>query len=126
MALADGSPILLVIDDDDDVRETVQLFLEREGFRVITAENGKAALEQLAGGLRPHLIILDLVMPVMTGWQFWEAQQADLQLREIPVVILTAIGPTADVEGVTCLAKPVDCAELLRKVRAGMRRRTLP
>jgi CheY-like chemotaxis protein len=81
---------VLIVEDDDDIRETLQQVLEQEGYVVDTAAHGREALEHLHNGHRPDVILLDLMMPVMDGWQFREAQQHDPQLATIPVVILTA------------------------------------
>jgi len=63
---------VLVIEDHDDTREMVAMLLGAEGFTVVTAENGKRGLERLMG-TRPSLVLLDLMMPVMTGWEFRRA-----------------------------------------------------
>lgn len=72
----DNAPVLLVVDDDADIREIMKITLEAEGFVVAEAANGQAALDQLNAGLLPRVIILDLMMPVMTGWEFWDRHQA--------------------------------------------------
>jgi len=81
---------ILVVDDDADLRETVELLLDDSGYDVTAVANGRAALDQLKGGARPDLILLDLMMPEMNGWQFLERAQADSILDSIPVVIMTA------------------------------------
>src|SRR5204863_872330 len=80
---------VLVVGDDDDLRETVQVVLEESGLRVTVAANGRAALEQLRAGARPSLILLDLMMPEMNGWQFLEHARKDATLGSIPIVIMT-------------------------------------
>jgi len=84
-----SDPIMLV-DDDNDHRKTLAEALEQEGFVVSQADNGRVALDALQGGARPALILLDMVMPVMDGWRFREAQRADPTLAHIPVVVLSA------------------------------------
>ena len=93
-----GSPLpgchgVLVVDDDQDIRESLVEALEDEGFSVLVASNGSDALEKLrAAGAPPCVILLDLMMPVMDGWQFRDEQQRDQALARIPVVVLTADG----------------------------------
>jgi CheY-like chemotaxis protein len=79
------SGTILVVDDDAEGRATIQEALEDEGYEVWTADNGKEALQRLRSG-RPDLVFLDLLMPVMDGWQFLEAVGAE----EIPVVVVSA------------------------------------
>ncbi|MBY0274215.1 response regulator [Candidatus Binatia bacterium] len=85
-----GATILLV-DDNSDVIEVVRVILETEGYVVATASDGADALAQLRAGLTPKLIILDLTMPVMDGWEFREHQLADPALRDIPTIIYSAV-----------------------------------
>src|SRR3954470_12387725 len=82
---------VLVVDDDPDIRESVRLVLEDEGYEVEEAADGAAALALLrAATTRPDVILLDLMMPVMNGWQFRAAQLADDDLADIPVIVLSA------------------------------------
>jgi CheY-like chemotaxis protein len=99
---------LLVIDDDPDLRETLELVLADSDVTVTTVAGGQAALEMLAGGARPDLILLDLMMPEMNGWQFLERVRADAALASIPVIIMTAHPATNEP-----LSPPV--REILRK-----------
>lgn len=112
---------ILVVDDDDDVREIFALTLEDEGFRVTRAENGKAALAHIERE-RPALVLLDLMMPVMNGWALWDLMQCSHALRTLPVVILTASGLSQGCFGKTMvLSKPVPHARLLEVVRIFLR-----
>jgi CheY-like chemotaxis protein len=86
-----GSVILLV-DDNSDVLEVIGVILETDGYTVATARNGADALDQLHAGLAPQLIILDLSMPVMDGWEFRDRQLADPALRDIPTIVYSAVG----------------------------------
>jgi CheY-like chemotaxis protein len=86
---APGSCAVLVVDDDRDIRETLQEILETEGYEVQTARNGADGLER-ARAVRPSLILLDLFMPVMDGAEFRHRQMQDGQLADIPVVIVSA------------------------------------
>lgn len=84
---------VLVVEDDEAIADAVVDLLEAEGYRVVKAVNGRQALRLLRrGSERPDVILLDLMMPEMNGWQFREAQLADEELRAIPVVVLTAHG----------------------------------
>jgi CheY-like chemotaxis protein len=81
---------ILIVDDDDDLRETLQILLEASGFSVSVAPNGRAALDRIHAGPPPSLILLDLMMPEMNGWQFLEHARDDASLASIPIVIMTA------------------------------------
>lgn len=115
MAASVMAPMVLVVDDEHDIRETIAEALVMGGYRVRTAPNGKVALEQARKG-RPDLIVLDLMMPVMSGWQFLEARREDPELGSIPVVVDTAF-PDIQVEGAAVLLrKPFDLDTLLTTV----------
>lgn len=111
---------LLVVDDDHDIRLSLQDVLEVEGYRVITASSGREALEFLRQGLRPELILLDLMMPDVSGWEFRVRQRMEPELASIPVVVVSGQGlSTHDVAelGVAgYLPKPVDLDTLLSTV----------
>jgi len=114
-----GMANILVVEDNDDVREMMAVTLELEGHEVATAVNGLDALNKLHTGNKPCLILLDLMMPVMNGWQFREIQKTDPQLAEIPVVVVTAAGPRDDIPSITAdawLSKPVDFDRLLATI----------
>jgi two-component system chemotaxis response regulator CheY len=84
---------VLVVDDDPDIRETLELLLERHGHAVVSAEDGAAALERLRGaGSRPCVILLDLMMPGMNGFQFQEALIAEPAFASVPIVVITGGG----------------------------------
>ena len=87
---------VLVVDDDLSVRTALKELFETEGYAVALAANGRAALNQLRGGLRPCVVLLDLMMPVMDGWDFRAEQLADPELKDVPVFILTAVGFSAE------------------------------
>ena len=70
------SATVLIVEDDNDTREMLGRFLELEGYTVETAENGKRALERLGSGVGACVILLDLMMPVMDGWQFRQSRSA--------------------------------------------------
>jgi CheY-like chemotaxis protein len=85
-------PLVMVVDDDDDIRETLTGLLEDEGYQVAAFATGKDALGALQGGLTPRVILLDLMMPVMDGSEFRRAQLAEPSLANIPVILITAAG----------------------------------
>ncbi len=92
MTAADEHLVLLV-EDNDDMRDAVALMLEMERFKVLTAANGEEALHRLRdAGAMPCMIVLDLHMPVMDGFAFRRAQMADHNLATVPVVVLSADG----------------------------------
>ena len=93
--LARAPDTVLVVDDDLSVRTALKELFETEGYAVALAANGRAALNHLRGGLRPCVILLDLMMPVMDGWDFRAEQLADPELKDLPVFILTAVGFSA-------------------------------
>jgi len=97
---------ILVIEDDADVAESLCLLLESYGYETLCAVDGVAAFERLKQGKLPDLILLDLMLPRMNGWEFREAQLADTRLREVPVLVLSAVGE---------LAEPIEADQLLRK-----------
>jgi CheY-like chemotaxis protein len=111
---------VLIVEDDRDTREMLGRFLELEGFSVRLADNGRAALDTLHQDHRhPCVIILDLMMPVMNGWQFREIQRTDPTLSRIPVVVVTAAGPRDNIPMITAdgwLSKPVDFDRLLETI----------
>jgi CheY-like chemotaxis protein len=85
------SPLILVVEDDPDCRELMADLLSLSGFASTTAANGKEGLETLKQqGDAICLILLDLMMPIMNGWEFRRAQLEDRAVRHIPVVVLTA------------------------------------
>jgi len=110
---------ILIVDDDADIVETVQIILEMHGYRVLTAGDGRRALELLQGAEPPSLILLDLMMPDMNGAQFRAAQLRDPALSAIPVVAVSGDGSVrekAAVLGVDGIAKPVALDTLLETV----------
>lgn len=111
---------ILVVDDDIDLRESVVECLTEEGHSVLMAENGSRALELLASGLAPDLILLDLMMPEMDGRAFRARQLEDPKLSAIPIVVFTAHAASHEVAdelgAVGLLKKPVRLETLLAAV----------
>ena len=109
---------ILVIEDDSDIRDMLMLMLESLGYNVEGAANGKEGLDMLHKTSGPCLILLDLMMPVMNGWEFLQARRRDDILAIIPVVILSAFSSEAQgekVEGI--LKKPIDVDALMEFVK---------
>jgi len=113
---------ILLVEDDLDVREALAEALRDEGYSVEVAGDGEQALDYLRGGAgRPGLILLDLMMPRMSGSEFRMVQRVDPALRGVPVVLLSADGHmdekarTLETHG--AIRKPIDFEELLATVR---------
>ena len=109
---------ILIIEDEEGIRSVLQQILELNGYCAFTATNGKEGLEKLRHISRPGLILLDLLMPVMNGWDFAEAISGNNDLNTIPIVVLTAFGEKSKkVKNVQkIIKKPFDMDELLKKV----------
>lgn len=108
---------ILVVEDDQDIRDSLQQVLELEGYQVSSAANGKEGLEALASSAKPCLILLDLMMPVMNGWEFLAVQHGDSRLAAIPVIVVSAAGDRArSTEANGYLKKPIDLKLLLEMV----------
>jgi CheY-like chemotaxis protein len=111
---------ILLVEDDRGIRDSVAECLRYEGYAVAAVANGVEALASLrAGGHRPGLIVLDLVMPVMNGSEFLDALRGDSALRDLPVVLMTAAVPSGGM-GVPAangyLSKPFELDDLLATV----------
>ena len=113
-----SAPTVFIIEDDPDTRDMLGKFLELEGYQVETAVNGRQALDRLQDGIDPAVILLDLMMPVMDGWQFRRHQVADSRLSKIPTIVVSAAGRDriSQVSADAYLAKPIDMDELLTRV----------
>jgi CheY-like chemotaxis protein len=106
---------ILVVEDDPDIREAVVTALETEGFQVLSAENGARALEVLGAMPHPSLILADLMMPVMDGWQLIRALRHDDRFATLPVVVVSALSEHAP-EGLMRIKKPIDLDDLIKIV----------
>ena len=119
-ASAVSSCPVLIVEDDVDLREMMAQLLTLEGFAAATAANGREALDYLKESHdKPHVILLDLMMPVMDGWEFRRKQQADPAFADVPVSVLSALDQSraADVQAEAFLKKPLDFDRLLQLVR---------
>ncbi len=111
---------VLIVEDDDDLREMMAQLLSLEGFQTAAVANGQEALEYLQLGVAPDLILLDMMMPVMDGWEFRRLQKADPAMARVPVIVLSALdqGRIADISAEAILKKPLDFDRLLELVRS--------
>jgi CheY-like chemotaxis protein len=108
---------IVLVEDDDGIRETMAALLEDEGFRVVQAANGEEGLAAIRAATDPCLVLLDLWMPVMNGWQMLEAMRRDEALRRVPVVVISAAGDLTPPDGAAAfLRKPIRLETLLRNV----------
>jgi two-component system chemotaxis response regulator CheY len=112
---------VMIVDDDNDIRDAISQILEYEGYNVLQASNGQEGIERLRQQDRPSLILLDLMMPVMNGWQFQSELQNQPDLSKIPVIILSADGNIQQKsEGIGVagyLKKPIQLDTLLDTVK---------
>ena len=112
---------VVIVDDDENSRWAVRSLLEANGFSILEATNGKAALELMFSIDEPALVILDLQMPIMTGAELLEMMRAYERLASVPVLICSAAPPEVPLEEprvVEYLRKPYDSADLLAMVQA--------
>jgi two-component system chemotaxis response regulator CheY len=110
---------ILVVEDDADIRQALEEIIEEHGFTVVGARHGKEALDFLSRAADlPCLILLDLMMPVMDGATFREAQRRDPRIAGIPVVLLSAYcdveSHAVGLDAISVLSKPPDLRDLVR------------
>jgi CheY-like chemotaxis protein len=114
-----ASPLIMVIDDDADVRSALTDLFRDQGYRVVGVADGGEGVRYLSREELPQLILLDLMMPVADGWQFRAEQLMNPALASIPVIVITA-SPDSDATrtlGLDVVAKPFDTRRLLSLVR---------
>ena len=115
---------VLIVEDDPNIRELLQLYLEKDGYAVTLASDGGQGLEKFRA-IKPNLVLLDVMMPVMDGWAVCKAIRAE---GDTPVIMLTAKGETDDkVTGLKAgaddyVTKPFEMKELLARIEAVLRR----
>ncbi len=117
-------PRILVVEDDRDVREVVAEYLQQEGFRASIAENGLAAREWLERESLPDAILLDLLMPTMSGEVFLQWLRRDPRFCDLPVIVITGVSqpaPGARLFADAFLTKPFEVEDLLQALRRMVR-----
>lgn len=112
---------VFVVEDDQDIREALAELLESEGYDVTTAENGQIGIDKLSQASQlPNLILLDLMMPVKDGFQFYAEKAADPNLSSVPVIVMSADGHILDkqkkLQAQAYIKKPVDIDHILNMV----------
>ncbi len=123
-------PLILVVEDHDSARTALTKLLSSTGYDVAEAPNGSDALAQLAKGPRPDLIVLDLMMPVMDGWEFMKHQRRDWHLCTIPTIVVSGV-PSHDprcleMPVVRLLSKPYTSDQLMAAIDAEISTRQAP
>jgi two-component system chemotaxis response regulator CheY len=120
------APIILIVEDDRDIRDVLAEILAEEGYQVLVAEDGADGLRRLSEGPQPDLILLDLMMPRMDGYQFREEQRKNPDWSTIPLVLLTAGVETSDkitaLGALDVVRKPVKIDFLLELIGGVVRR----
>ncbi len=112
-----GRRSVLVVEDDHDIRVALRNMLEDEGYHVDTATDGRSALQVLeAAATRPDLILLDLMLPVMDGWELARELRARPHLAAIPIVVITAFDRVPPPQAAAILKKPLVPDHLLRTI----------
>jgi CheY-like chemotaxis protein len=119
-------PTILVVDDHDDLRDSIAVLLEGEGYDVVDAANGRDALKHLSspGGTHVAAIVLDLAMPVMDGWQFLTERRKHPAFSRIPTIVVTGISDAKrrqrELGDIAVFTKPFHFDELMREVRRAL------
>jgi CheY-like chemotaxis protein len=112
---------ILVVEDDEDIRDVLVILLRAEGFTTTAAKDGIEALEQLGRGPPPSVILLDLMMPRLDGEGFVHAIRADPALARIPIVIMSGHGAVrqkaTELAAASFLVKPIDVGAMLAVIR---------
>jgi DNA-binding response OmpR family regulator len=111
---------VLVVDDEADIREAVAELLVEEGYEVVGAGDGAEALRK-AREFHPSVVLLDLMMPGMNGWEFCAQRKGDPDLERIPVIVLSALGRVQGLDAVGYLQKPFELDDLLTAVKTHAR-----
>lgn len=105
---------MLIVDDDKDIQLAIKMILELHGYQVNCVSNGKEALEVLNNGPVPSVILLDLMMPVMDGFEFMRLTESAHSTKKVPIVVMTAArNKASEIKNYTTLLKPFDVTKLL-------------
>lgn len=112
---------VLIVEDDQFMLDSLATILQEEGYETLKAENGQRALEVLKEGPSPDLILLDMIMPVMNGWDFATAYRQEFN-SETPIIVISGAADVAkraeDIKADACLPKPYDLNEILQLIRS--------
>ena len=112
-----GTKCVLIVEDNKEIQDSLKVALELEGYKAFTADNGKEAIELLGKMPTPCIILLDLMMPIMNGWEFVEEISKDIMLSTIPVVVVSAFGDKkVTPKASDYIQKPIDLDALLNTV----------
>lgn len=114
---------IMIVDDDPDVRLTLKQLFEKSGYQVIQVEDGIDCIQALKKGEKPNLIILDVTMPVYSGWEVQRRLSADMNWKNIPIVFLTGRSTDTAIEmckkfGVDYIKKPFDINDLKDRIES--------
>jgi CheY-like chemotaxis protein len=115
---------VLVVDDEEDVREALRDLLEQYGYKVVAAPNGREALSIMRGDDPPGFVLLDLIMPVMNGWEFLDVVSHDAKLSRIPLSISTSAPDQAPSDH-DVIPKPIDIDVLLDRIRTALEKQSV-
>ena len=111
-------PTVLVVEDEPDIRDAIAEALSAEGYAVVVASDGRDAMTRLQDGALADVIVLDMMMPVMDGWQFLAAKGANPALVGIPVIVTSAAPQKLPAGADALLGKPFDLGRLLTTIAA--------
>ena len=106
-------PRILLVEDDQLSREALAEILIVEGYRVDTADNGRQGLKLLHRFPRPHIVLLDLGLPMVNGHEFLRRQKRDPEIADVPVLVITAMDGAYEPEAMAVLPKPLDLPKLM-------------
>jgi two-component system response regulator MprA len=113
---------VLIVEDDANARSDLQAILQNHGYDTVVAGDGLAAINLLRTGIRPRLILLDMILPGADGWQFFAERLRDSSLAQLPVVIMTGVGIASKdwaraLGAADLIRKPIDVPRLLNLVQ---------
>ena len=117
---------VLVVDDSDDIRDALVMALTKTGFAVVAAGSGYEALDTFQTGFRPCVVLLDVCMPQMDGWEFMQRQRSDWRLCTVPTIVMTGVAShdprCLEMPIVRFLQKPYSGEQVLAAVSAELAR----